>query len=33
MRALPDDIDIAGFIKKIASDNLRGSAKTILSAT
>lgn len=32
MRACPTHIDIATFIRKIASDNLRGSAKTILSA-
>jgi glutamate synthase (NADPH/NADH) small chain len=29
--ACPTGIDIPGFIRKIASDNLRGSAKTILS--
>ena len=32
IRACPTSIDIPGFIKKIASDNLRGSARTILSA-
>jgi glutamate synthase (NADPH/NADH) small chain len=32
MHACPTHIDIAGFIKKIASGNLTGSAKTILSA-
>ncbi|MBL8857791.1 MAG: FAD-dependent oxidoreductase [Planctomycetes bacterium] len=32
MRACPTHIDIATFIKKIASGNLAGSAKTILSA-
>jgi glutamate synthase (NADPH/NADH) small chain len=32
MRACPTHIDVATFIHKIASDNLRGSAKTILSA-
>lgn len=32
MHACPTHIDIATFIKKISSDNLRGSAKTILSA-
>ncbi len=32
MRACPTHIDIAGFIKKISSDNLRGSARTILTA-
>ncbi len=28
--ACPTDIDIPGFIQKIRSDNLQGSAKTIL---
>lgn len=32
MHACPTHIDIAGFIKKIASGNIAGSAKTILSA-
>jgi glutamate synthase (NADPH/NADH) small chain len=32
MRACPTHIDIATFIKKIASDNVRGSARTILTA-
>lgn len=32
MRACPTHIDVATFIKKIASGNLRGSARTILSA-
>jgi glutamate synthase (NADPH/NADH) small chain len=32
MHACPTHIDIAGFIKKIASGNVIGSAKTILSA-
>lgn len=32
MHACPTHIDIATFIKKIASDNVKGSAKTILSA-
>lgn len=32
MRACPTHIDVATFIKKIASRNLQGSAKTILSA-
>lgn len=32
MHACPTHIDIATFIKKIASDNVRGSAKTILEA-
>jgi len=32
IRACPTSIDIPTFIKKIASDNVRGSAKTILSA-
>ncbi|MDZ4773005.1 MAG: FAD-dependent oxidoreductase [Planctomycetota bacterium] len=32
MHACPTHIDIATFIKKISSDNLRGSAKTILTA-
>src|SRR2546423_15257722 len=31
-RACPTHIDVPAFIKKIASGNLRGSAKTILSA-
>lgn len=31
-RACPTHIDVPGFIKKIASGNLRGSARTILSA-
>ena len=30
--ACPTGIDIPGFIKKIANDNLKGSARTILSA-
>jgi len=30
--ACPTGIDIPGFIRKIATDNLRGSARTILSA-
>lgn len=32
MHACPTHIDIAGFIRKIATDNVRGSAKTILSS-
>ncbi len=32
IRACPTSIDIPTFMKKIASDNVRGSAKTILSA-
>lgn len=32
VEACPTGIDIPGFIRKIATDNLRGSAKTILSA-
>ena len=31
-RACPTHIDVPAFIKKIASGNLRGSARTILSA-
>ena len=31
-RACPTHIDVPAFIKKIATDNLRGSARTILSA-
>jgi glutamate synthase (NADPH/NADH) small chain len=31
-RACPTHIDIPGFIKKISTDNLRGSARTILDA-
>src|SRR5437899_11724309 len=31
-RACPTHIDVPGFIKKIASGNLLGSARTILSA-
>jgi glutamate synthase (NADPH/NADH) small chain len=31
-RACPTHIDVPGFIKKISSDNLRGSARTILDA-
>jgi len=32
MHACPTEIDIATFIRKIATDNVRGAAKTILSA-
>jgi dihydropyrimidine dehydrogenase (NAD+) subunit PreT len=32
MHACPTHIDIAGFIRKIATDNVRGSARTILDA-
>lgn len=32
MRACPTHIDVPGFIKKIATENLKGSAKTILSS-
>lgn len=32
MRACPTHIDVPGFIKKIATDNLRGSARTILES-
>ncbi|MSP72549.1 MAG: NAD(P)-dependent oxidoreductase [Myxococcales bacterium] len=32
MRACPTHIDVPGFIKKIATGNLRGSARTILEA-
>ncbi|MBC7541573.1 MAG: NAD(P)-dependent oxidoreductase [Candidatus Sericytochromatia bacterium] len=32
IRACPTHIDVPGFIKKISTDNLRGSAKTILDA-
>jgi glutamate synthase (NADPH/NADH) small chain len=32
VEACPTGIDIPGFIKKIATDNVRGSARTILSA-
>lgn len=32
IKACPTGIDIPSFIKKIASDNLKGSAKTIMSA-
>jgi glutamate synthase (NADPH/NADH) small chain len=32
IQACPTGIDIPGFIKKIATDNVHGSAKTILSA-
>ena len=32
VQACPTGIDIPGFIRKIATDNVRGSAKTILSA-
>src|SRR3954453_6592207 len=31
-RACPTHIDVPAFIKKVASGNLRGSARTILSA-
>ncbi len=32
MHACPTHIDVAGFIRKIATDNVRGSAKTILES-
>ena len=32
MHACPTHIDVAAFIKKIATDNLKGSARTIMSA-
>ena len=32
MHACPTHIDVAGFIRKIATDNVRGSARTILDA-
>jgi len=31
-RACPTGIDVASFIRKIATDNLEGSARTILAA-